>query len=331
VIGNGRPRIGFLGVGWIGRHRLEAIAASGAATVAMIADPSAEARAAAAAAVGGAPCGASLDDLLAARLDGVVIATPSGQHAREAVAALRHGLAVFCQKPLACTAGEASRVVRAAEAADRLLQVDFSYRHLAAAAALEAVVRSGALGEIYAVEAAFHNAYAPSQEWCRNRALAGGGCLLDLGVHLIDLTLGLLDYPRATRVAAALHAGGRPCRRGDDAVEDHAAAHVELEGGVALTLSCAWHAHAGRDCDIRLVLHGSRGGAALRNVGGSFYDFCAERYRGASVETLAAPPDDWGGRAAVAWARRLARDRGFDPGARRAVDVAAVLDRVYAA
>jgi hypothetical protein len=81
--------------------------------------------------------------------------------------------------------------------------------------------------------------------------------------------------------------------------------------------------------------HGSAGGrndagrAALRNIGGSFYDFTAELYRGTSTETLSAPPDAWGGRAAAEWAQRLGSDSRYDPPADRLVDVARVLDMIY--
>jgi hypothetical protein len=65
-------------------------------------------------------------------------------------------------------------------------------------------------------------------------------------------------------------------------------------------------------------------------VNGSFYDFTVERFRGTARETLASPPDAWSGRAAVAWAERLARGARFDPDAAGLVRVAEVLDAVYA-
>ena len=86
---------------------------------------------------------------------------------------------------------------------------------------------------------------------------------------------------------------------------------------------------AGCDAEISAAFYGSGGGAALKNVGGSFYDFTAERYRGTARETLATPPDAWGGRAAADWAQRLAQRAGFDPQAERLVEVARVLDRIY--
>jgi hypothetical protein len=80
---------------------------------------------------------------------------------------------------------------------------------------------------------------------------------------------------------------------------------------------------------IAADFYGTGGGAALRNVNGSFYDFTAELFHGTSRETLATPPDEWGGRAGVDWARRLAAGERFDPAAERLVDVAEVLDRIY--
>src|SRR5690606_29195399 len=81
--GTERPRLGFLGVGWIGRHRMRAIAESGAAEIAAIADPSAEMREAAAECAGDAELFADFDALLATKPDGVVIATPSALHAEQ--------------------------------------------------------------------------------------------------------------------------------------------------------------------------------------------------------------------------------------------------------
>jgi predicted dehydrogenase len=101
-----------------------------------------------------------------------VIATPSALHAEQAIAALDRGLAVFCQKPLGRDASETRAVVEAARRADRLLGVDLSYRYTRAAAALRDEVRSGALGEVYAVDLVFHNAYGPDKPWFYDRRLA---------------------------------------------------------------------------------------------------------------------------------------------------------------
>ena len=111
-----RPRLGFLGVGWIGRNRLEAIAASGVAEITAIADASPEMAKEVARTFPRAAVLASLDDLMEVGVEGIVIATPSALHAAQAVDALERGMAVFCQKPMGRTAEETRRVVDAARA-----------------------------------------------------------------------------------------------------------------------------------------------------------------------------------------------------------------------
>jgi predicted dehydrogenase len=324
------PRLGFLGVGWIGRHRMEAIRSAGAAQVAAIADLVPGAAADAARAVEGCAVSGSLEELLDLPLDGIVIATPSALHADQAIAALERGRAVFCQKPLGRTAAEVRRVVDAARAADRLLGVDLSYRHVRGVPELRDLVRSGALGSVYAVELVFHNAYGPDKAWFQDVRQAGGGCVMDLGIHLVDLALWVLGFPDVEVRAARLLAGGRAIA-GRAVVEDHAAALLAVPGGPTLQLSCSWRLPAGRDCAIEASFYGTAGGASLRNVGGSFYDFTVERFRGTARETLAAPPDSWGGRAAQAWAEALARGARYDPSVERIIEVAEALDGIYAA
>jgi predicted dehydrogenase len=290
-----RPRLGFLGVGWIGRDRLEAIERSGVAEVAAVCDPAVD---------GTVP----FEELLG--LDGIVIATPSALHAEQAIAALEAGAAVFCQKPLARDAPEAQRVVDAARAADRLLEVDLSYRH---AEAFRAALAEP-IGELLAADLVFHNAYGPDKAWFFDPRLSGGGCVIDLGIHLVDLALQIAGRPE--RVEARLH--GSP-------VETYATAQLDR-----VRLACSWNLHAGRDAAIEANFYGTDGGVSVTNVGGSFYDFRCDRFRGTERETLVEPPDAWGGRAAVAWAERLARGERFDPAADELVLLHETIDRIYA-
>jgi predicted dehydrogenase len=323
------PRVGFLGVGWIGRHRMEAMLETGAIEAAAIAEPSDEAAAEAAKLAPGAERVDGLEALLALGLDGVVIATPSALHAEQSIAALERGAAVFCQKPLGRTAAEAQAVVDAARAADRLLAVDLSYRFTEGMGRIRELVRSGELGRVHAADLVFHNAYGPDKAWFYDRALSGGGCVMDLGVHLVDLALWAMDFPEVSRVSAHLSAGGEPLGRAPDRVEDYAVATLELAAGTVVRLACSWRLQAGQEAVISGSFYGTEGGAALHNVGGSFYDFTALRYRGTERETLSSPPEAWGGRAGADWARRLAAGERFDPEAQRLVEVAGVLDRIY--
>ena len=308
---------------------MKAIVESGHVEPVAIADPSAEMCAEAAALAPGATAAGDLDSLLALGLDGLVIATPSALHAEQSIRALEAGVAVFCQKPLGRTAEEAQAVVEAARAADRLLAVDFSYRFTEGMRRIAGLVRSGALGRVHAVDLTFHNAYGPDKPWFYDPAQSGGGCVMDLGVHLVDLALWALDFPDVAEVSAELFAGGEPLSGHTDRVEDLAFATLRLANGAVVRLACSWRLNAGQDAVIAAEFYGTDGGAALRNVGGSFYDFGAEHFRGTARETLAAPPDDWGGRAAVDWARRLAAGERFDAAAERLVTVAQVLDRIY--
>lgn len=324
-----KPRLGFLGVGWIGQHRMMAIANSGRAEIVAVSDASADA-AAEASAVAGAPAveparlfDGSLD------LDGMVIATPSALHAGQAEKALEQGLAVFCQKPLGCTAGECRSVIEAARRADRLLAVDLSYRHLVAVQRMGEVMASGEIGDIYAVELVFHNAHGPDKAWFSDPSLSGGGCVIDLGIHLVDLALWLLRCPKVEHVDARLFAGGRPFSSAGGAVEDYAVARLDLADGRVVNFACSWFLAAGQDALIGATFVGTRGAVHLANVAGSYYDFRAEVRHGTSVTSLAEPPDDWGGRAAVSWVRRLAAGEGFDPANDELIEVASVLDRVY--
>ncbi|MES2492135.1 MAG: Gfo/Idh/MocA family oxidoreductase [Pseudomonadota bacterium] len=323
------PRVGFLGTGRIGLHRMEAMLQTGAVAAAAICDPSPHCAAEAQALAPGTAIMPSLDAMLEAGLDGLVIATPSALHARQSIAALKRGIAVFCQKPLGRDAQETAAVVAAAKAADRLLAVDFSYRYTAGMEAIARLVRGGDLGRIFAADLVFHNAYGPDKPWFNDKAQSGGGCVMDLGIHLIDLLFWLLDFPEITGVAANLLAGGMPADR--DSVEDYAVAQLTLADGAVARLACSWRLQAGQDAVIEATFHGEHGGASFRNVGGSFFDFEALRLKGTATEPLAVPPDDWGGRAAAAWARQLAQSRKFDPAAEKLVDVARALDRIYAA
>jgi predicted dehydrogenase len=324
-----KPRIGFLGVGWIGRHRMEALLASDLIQAAGIADTSTEVVASAVAIAPGAERAKSLDELLELDLDGLVIATPSALHAQQAIAALDQGVAVFCQKPLGRTAAEAAAVVEAARRADRLLAVDLSYRFTTGMQRIRDLVRSDALGRVFAADLVFHNAYGPDKPWFYDRGLAGGGCLMDLGIHLVDLALWVLDFPEVRRVDSGLVAKGQPLRARGDQVEDYAVATLTLETGAIVRIACSWRLSAGRDAIISAAFHGAEAGAEFRNADGSFYDFTADLYRGTAREGLTTPPDDWGGRAAVAWAEQLAAGTGFDPEAAKLVEVARVLDRIY--
>lgn len=323
------PRIGFLGTGRIGLMRMQSLLEEGIVEPAIVSDPSDEMLGAAQQLVPQAVSAASLDEMLERDLDGIVIATPSALHAEQAIRALERGVAVFCQKPLGRTAGEVETVINAAQAADRLLGLDLSYRYTAGMEQIRSVVRSGALGDVFAADLVFHNAYGPDKPWFFDKALSGGGCVMDLGVHLVDLALWTLDFPEVTTVTGHLFSKGAPIARDSATVEDFAIATMTLATGAVVRIACSWHLHAGRDAVIGAEFYGPRGGASFSNVGGSFLDFNARHHTGTRSVSLADPPDNWSGRAISAWAKQLGENPGFDASARQFGVVADVLDRIY--
>lgn len=320
-------RLGFAGLGWIGTMRLQAV--STVAEVAALCEPASQRLEEVAQKHPGAAAFSDFDEMLSAGLglDGVVIATPNSLHAPQTLAALDRGLAVFCQKPLALNAREAWEMVEAARRAGRLLGVDYSYRYTEGARELRRAVEAGELGRVFSVDTVFHNAYGPDKAWCFDPRLSGGGALMDLGVHLIDLALWLLGDPEVREVHGGAWKGGQPLGEGE--VDDFASARIELEGGGTVSLAVSWNAHAGQDCVIRLSAFGTSGGAELRNVDGSFYDFELARLSGRSGEVAVRESRDWLGRAILDWAGRLGQGSGFDPGIERSVRVSEVVDAVY--
>jgi predicted dehydrogenase len=322
------PRLGFLGLGWIGRQRMESIAAAHVAQVVAMADPDAALLLAATELVPGVVAVPSLEAMLQLELDGIVIASPSALHAEQTIAALEKGLAVFCQKPLGRNATEVRTIIAAARRADHLLGVDLSYRHVEGMRKTRELLQARALGDVFAADLVFHNAYGPQKPWFYDRKLSGGGCVIDLGIHLVDAAMWALDA-KVVDVSGCVFAHGRRLSPGDETVEDYATARLQLDTGAVVNLACSWKLHAGRQAVIEAAFYGTGGGVALRNVGGSFLDFQTERFTGTAGELLASPPEDWGGRAAVAWARQLDASRAYDPEIERQIEVAQVLDAIY--
>lgn len=323
-----KPKLGFAGVGWIGKSRLMAIKEHQSAEINAVVDPDASAIEALEQEIAGLHNYGSFEAMLEEDLNGIVIATPSALHAKQALKSLKKGRAVFCQKPLGRNKKETAEVVQAARKEDLLLWVDFSYRHTEAAKAVKNVITSGELGKIYSANLTFHNAYGPDKDWYYDSALSGGGCLMDLGIHLIDLLFWMLNETEIHNLRSHMFQKGQPLNERYQAVEDYAAAQFSV-ADTAVQLSCSWNLPAGKDVIIEATFYGERGGVTFRNVGDSFYDFVAKKYTGTSTKVLAEPPDNWSGRAAVEWVDKLAEGNTFDPSAEMYIDLAHALDLIY--
>ncbi len=216
---------------------------------------------------------ASRDDL-----DIVSIGAPNHLHAPIAVSALEGGRHVLCEKPLARNGGEAQQIVDAARAADRAVHIAFTQRERGDVQALKRHVEEGNLGRIYHAKATWmrRNGIPGMGGWFTSKELAGGGPLIDLGVHMVDMALYLMGEPAVESVSCATYAELGPQGRGGWVgsglmsgenpfeVEDLATAFLRLSGGGTLTLEAGWAVYRESSDDFGVTLYGTDGGAEMK-------------------------------------------------------------------
>jgi predicted dehydrogenase len=258
--------LGFSGAGWLGESLIKELPGFGSRLrLVAVQDANAELAAAVAERYGAAWHGADYDTLLAVpEVDAVVICTPNALHVPQSLAALSQRRHVLVQKPLARTADEARQLAIAAQQHDRLLFVDYSYRYLDTSRCLAAALAS--IGRVRSVSAAFRNIYGPGKAWFFDPRLSGGGALVDLGVHLVDLALALLQ-PRSVQLEQATLSFGAGL-----AVEDGATLALRLDDDLPVQVAATWNEPLPQT-DIHLELHGERGTLRWENVDGSFFRF----------------------------------------------------------
>src|SRR5690606_16022368 len=174
-------RLGFVGAGWIGRNRMEALLKSGSAEITAIADPAIECLNESKKIAPDAKTFSNIDELISENeIDGIVIATPSAFHSKQTKLALEKRIPVFCQKPLATNFYDSSDVVNCARSSNLLLGVDFSYRYTEAFQKSDSIINSGEIGNVYSVDLIFHNAFGPCKDWFYDISQSGGGGVIDL-------------------------------------------------------------------------------------------------------------------------------------------------------
>lgn len=216
-------------------------------------------------------------------LDIVGIATPNKLHKSLALAALNAGAHVFCEKPMAINAAEAREMLDVSKKAARRIMIDFSYRFNPQSWQLKKEVESGILGNIYYAETKWlrRRGLPGFGGWFGQKSMAGGGSLIDLGVHRLDLALWLMEYPKPVWVMGSTHnpiasrAAEEQKKHFD--VEDFATAMIKFENGATLDLTASWASNIKEDELMMTRLLGKDGGLIQHNVGGG-YDFEAEIY-----------------------------------------------------
>ena len=214
-------------------------------------------------------------DLLAfPDLDVVSVCVPNALHAEITIAALDSGRHVLCEKPMAITVAQAEAMAAAAERNNRLLTLGLHFRFAPHSRTLKRLIQAGALGDIYLAQISLlrRSGIPGYGSWFTNRDLAGGGVLLDLGVHLLDLILYLMDFPTPVSVMAASYDYMGTRRRGVGRwgadiftgparfdVDDLSTAFVRFANGATLVMTASWAGYSRSEYWMRLM--GTEGGA----------------------------------------------------------------------
>jgi len=225
----------------------------------------------------------ALKMLHAHKFDIVSIATPNTFHAPLAIAALKAGAHVLCEKPMAMNAREARAMLAAAKKARRRLMINFSYRFTEQSWALKQQVDTGILGDVYFARTLWHRrrGLPGFGGWFGQKALSGGGPLIDLGVHRLDLALWLMGYPKPAYVLGRTYnpIGARLAKEQNKKfdTEDLAAAFITFENGASLEIEASWAANIKEREMMETRLYGTQAGLVQRNLNEG-YEFEAELY-----------------------------------------------------
>lgn len=271
-------RAGVIGLGWAGQQHMAAYADLPEVELVGIAGMEAEPLAKLAGQYDVEAAVPTWQELIeTAALDVVSIATPTSLHAPMAIGALNAGIHVLSEKPMAETAPVAATMVAAAKANDRVLDVSFNHRKRGDVQSLKTIIDAGVLGKIYYAKAGWlrREGIPGLGTWFTRAAAAGGGPLMDIGVHMLDMALFLLGEPQVKAATAATYAEFGPRGKGGSPygprrtqpnaqfdVEDLSTAFLRLADGGTLLLESSWAQWIPHD-QCYVTLYGADGGASL--------------------------------------------------------------------
>ena len=266
-----QPRIGIVGLGGIGGYHAELLADQPAELVGGV-DTSDEARR-----EFSEQFDLPTDDeigWLLNRADALFVTTPNRFHEEYTVDALEAGLDVLLEKPLAYSLESAERIVEAAHDAEGFCMVGFNNRFAAPVEVIKQYQADGRFGELSHIEANYvrRRGIPGRGSWFTAKEVAGGGALIDIGVHAIDLALYFLDFPPIVEVSGTVRSqfGSREDYAfvemwGEDTgpqgfdVDDSATALLRAETGQTVSLEVAWASN--RPGNNEFMLRGTEGGA----------------------------------------------------------------------
>ncbi|MFD0589902.1 Gfo/Idh/MocA family protein [Paenibacillus sp. GCM10027627] len=270
-------RIGVIGTGSISSMHLEAYQNNKAASLYAVCDLNEERARAAAEKYGAVKVFTDYRDLLAdPEVDAVSICTWNNTHAEISIAAVKAGKHVLVEKPLCRTVEEALEVQQAVEESGKLLQVGFVRRYDNNAQMLKSFAAAGELGDIYYAKATAFRRLGNPGGWFADIERSGGGPLIDIGVHVIDLCWYMMGRPKPISVSANTYRklGNRShvqhlsfYKAADydaskNTIEDMANALIRFENGASLAVDVSFTLHAKKD-EMSIRLFGDKGGMEI--------------------------------------------------------------------
>ncbi len=277
-------RYGIVGLGWIGMVHAEAIrSAVPEAEIAAVCDIQPERLEQRASELGVTRrCRDFRQMIRSGGLDALYVCVPNSLHREITLEALGAGLHAFCEKPMAMDAGQAREMAAAAVRANRVLQLGMMSRQRPECRLVKSYIEEGFFGEIYrmAIVLRRRRGVPGLGGWFTTKAKSGGGCLIDIGVHFLDLVLWLTDKwsPRSVSAAEYRVFGGKmrdyrfvdmwagpPDYTGVCDVDDSAAAFIRFPDGATLSLDVSWALNARPETHVEIL--GEKAGVRLMDDG----------------------------------------------------------------
>ena len=272
-------RVGMIGAGAIADDHCTSVSKYQGAELVAVSDISRERRETVKQKYGMARAYEKWQDLVAdSDVDAVMIALPNALHAPVSVAALKAGKHVLLEKPFALSYREAKQVADTAKKMRKVFMLGMNLRFWPEVQSLRTIAQRGDLGEIYHAKAYWYRRTGSPKmgTWFVNKKLAGGGCMLDLGVHFLDLALYITDNWKPTCVSGQVYTkfGNRGIGEGfwgkSDCdpklqfdVDDFATGLVKFQNGMTLEINVSWVLHQEQENRNNIQLYGTEAGADL--------------------------------------------------------------------
>lgn len=270
-------------------------------------------------------------------LDIISVCTPNVTHKPITIAALEHGCHVHVEKPVALNEKEALEIIDAEERTGKKVQVGLNKRFLSSTLLIQKLLKEGFFGNIYHVRCGWErNSGIPGVgRWFTDKSLSGGGALIDLGVHYLDLAMCVLDWPEPEQVTGSVSNNflleGTRIRKGYKSadglndVEDMANGSVIMANGKTLEFCFNWASNIEKE--IRYIeAYGTKAGFRIKNtefrlytrLGGSMFTLVPD------VDTMPADENEF-----QSFIKCILDDEEPTASTRQAAQVMRLIDQIY--